>query len=240
MPQTLSAAVRKGNAGSSRVPGLRMLRNRTRAGFSLTEMLATILIMALVGSIAVNAIPAARTAYLAATDAANAQTLVSTTATQLRSLLSVAKPSTVKTGEDAIEAVRQEQEVQAADAADAAEAEPRYNASDVLVRFESYETGYTTTILNDDEQGLSVVEENAYGISPTNGEPAPLVPSAAAAGAGAGNLRVSIDGGIGYSNGVFTASAVHVYRGNDEVGAVKAGALKVKTIATVAQDSGTP
>lgn len=63
---------------------------KDRHGVTLTEMLATLLIMLLVTSIAATGIPAAKAAYDRAVDAANAQVLLSMTVTELRKELGLA------------------------------------------------------------------------------------------------------------------------------------------------------
>lgn len=81
--------------------GLRNLpRSRGQAGFSLTEMLATMLIMVMVTTMVVTGMPAARDAYLKTVNASNAQVALSTTLTALRSELGTAskKPNPVVSG----------------------------------------------------------------------------------------------------------------------------------------------
>jgi len=94
---------------------------RARAGFSLVEMLATLIVVGLVGMAVVAGVPAAQRAYEAAMDASNAQLMVSTATTRLRDVLAVADSATVQAG------------------------------SDPLVEFTSFETGLKTTLKNTDE-----------------------------------------------------------------------------------------
>ena len=58
-----------------------------RAGFSLTELLAAVLILAMVSSVVAGGIPVARDAYRKVTVSANAQVLLSTTISALRNQL---------------------------------------------------------------------------------------------------------------------------------------------------------
>ena len=57
---------------------------RSRSGFSLGEMLITVLILLMVSSVVAGGIPAAANAYTKAVDAANAHVLLSTTVNALR------------------------------------------------------------------------------------------------------------------------------------------------------------
>lgn len=68
--------------------GLRKLKSNT--GFSLAEMLITILILLMVSSVVAGGIPAAANAYTKAVDAANAHALLSTTVSALRDEFSTA------------------------------------------------------------------------------------------------------------------------------------------------------
>ncbi len=60
---------------------------KNRKGFSLTELLVTVLILGLVSSVVAGGIPVARDAYLKITVSANAQVLMSTVISSLRSQL---------------------------------------------------------------------------------------------------------------------------------------------------------
>ena len=73
-------------------------RLKSRGGFSLAEVLITILILLLVTVIVAEGVPTALRAYDRIVTAANAQALLSTTMTKLRNELSTA--SDVKVGED--------------------------------------------------------------------------------------------------------------------------------------------
>ncbi len=63
----------------------------SKAGFSLTEMLATVIIMLLVSAIVASGIPAAREAYEGVVLASNAEVLLSSTITVLRNEIGTAK-----------------------------------------------------------------------------------------------------------------------------------------------------
>ncbi len=65
-------------------------RARRRGGFTLAELLITILILAMVTGVVAAGIPSASRAYVNAVDTANAQTLLSTTMTNLRDELGTA------------------------------------------------------------------------------------------------------------------------------------------------------
>ncbi len=69
----------------------RVLRKlRSREGFSLAEMLITVLILLMVSAVVAGGVPAAVNAYKKAVDAANAHSLLSTTVNALRRELSTA------------------------------------------------------------------------------------------------------------------------------------------------------
>ena len=92
----------------------------TRSGFSLAELMITILILLMVAGIIAAGIPAAKEAYVKVVDAANAHVLLSTTMSGLRGELSTAEsvsisdstityytnglslPSTIKNSDDGI------------------------------------------------------------------------------------------------------------------------------------------
>ena len=61
---------------------------KSQKGFTLAEVLITVLILLMVSSVMAGGIPAAANAYTKAVDAANAQALLSTTVNALRSELS--------------------------------------------------------------------------------------------------------------------------------------------------------
>lgn len=67
------------------------MRARKAAGFTLTEMLATMLIMVMVTTMVATGIPAAQKAYLKTVNAANAQMALSTTLSAMRNELGMAK-----------------------------------------------------------------------------------------------------------------------------------------------------
>ena len=65
-------------------------RRRATAGFSLTELLVTLIVVALVTSLAATAIPSAWVTYTRMVNSSNAQVLLSTTASVLRDELDTA------------------------------------------------------------------------------------------------------------------------------------------------------
>ena len=65
-------------------------RLKSRRGFTIGEVLVSVLILMMVFSIVAAGIPAAANAYYKVVDAANAQMLLSTTLTRLRTELSTA------------------------------------------------------------------------------------------------------------------------------------------------------
>ncbi len=76
-----------------------------RAGFSLTELLAAVLILAMVSTVVAGGIPVARDAYRKVTVSANAQVLLSTTISALRNQLGTAtieKVGTTDVGDAAV------------------------------------------------------------------------------------------------------------------------------------------
>ena len=74
-----------------------IVRNKInrKTGFSLTELLAAVLILGMVSSVVAGGIPVARDAYNKVTVSANAQVLMSTTISALRSQLGVGKIDSV-------------------------------------------------------------------------------------------------------------------------------------------------
>lgn len=66
-------------------------RLKDKSGFTLTELLMTILILLMVTSVVAAGIPSAANAYYKVLDAANAQLLLSTTVTSLRRELALAR-----------------------------------------------------------------------------------------------------------------------------------------------------
>lgn len=112
---------------------MRKQRNiqRGKAGFTLVETLAVLVVITLITMVVATGVPAAQRAYVAAVDSSNAQVLLNTAAMRLRDQLSVANPNSVQAG-----------------------------SGDVLITYDSYETGCTTQITNGSEEapGLSVSE----------------------------------------------------------------------------------
>nr|WP_297706953.1 prepilin-type N-terminal cleavage/methylation domain-containing protein [uncultured Butyrivibrio sp.] len=71
----------------------------SKAGFSLTELLATVIILLLVSSIVATGIPVARDAYEKVVIASNAEILLSSTITTLRNELGTAKDVEISSNE---------------------------------------------------------------------------------------------------------------------------------------------
>lgn len=183
--------------------------NRARGGFTLVELLATMAILLLVGSIAATGIPVAQKAYTVAVDMSNAQILLSTCATSLRDELSVADPSTVVVGSPAADADEQS-----------------------YVRFTSLETGYDTQVKYDANRGLYVQEAPAGETAGTLVSTTPLVPGKAAVGAqGALDAKIA-QIAFDSASGVFTVKGLEVTRKDGSaIGDAAIAELKVKTIA---------
>lgn len=178
---------------------------RLRAGFTITEMLAVMAILALAGTIAVTGIPAAQRAYVAAVDASNAQVMLSTAGTQLRDELSVADPST--------SSVQVSNSVTDGDM--------------LFVTFRSLETGYETQVRCRDSQGIYVLQQTDDGATSVE---TPLVPEKATAGASQ-NLRVKASS-IDYADGVFTVRDLRVENSQgEEVADAAVPELAVRAIA---------
>ena len=179
---------------------------RGNRGFSLTELLAVLAIMTLVGMVVATCIPSAHRAYVATTDASNAQVILSTASSRLRDVLSVADPDTVVAPSD---------------------------TDDFLTQFKSMETGYTTSIKNDNTAGLLIQETNSLGVSPSA---VSLVPQEMAKSKSASSdaMHVKADS-IAYdpATGVFTVTNLQVVRGASEalVGDAKIDTIKVKVLA---------
>ena len=188
---------------------LQATSGRARGGFTLVELIATMAVLLLVGSVVATGVPVAQQAYTNAVDASNAQLLLSTCATSLRDRLAVADPATIETSTPA---------------ADASEK--------TYVTFESMETGLLTQIKSSADQGLFVQEAPTAEASEALVSKTPLVPGKAAIGARE-SLVVRIEG-ISYdsANGVFTVRGLEVVRGDgSSLGGALVDELKVKTIA---------
>ena len=71
---------------------------KEKQGFTLAEMLVTLLILLMVSSVVAMGVPSAVRAYSKVVDADNAQLLLSTTVTQLRRELSLAKEVKLQSG----------------------------------------------------------------------------------------------------------------------------------------------
>ena len=170
---------------------------RANAGFSLTEALVTLAILVMVSTIMATAVPAAYKAYQRLVDASNAHLLLSTTSTRLRDELSVADPATIVT-----------------DAATLAD-------TSALVRYESLETGFETTLKfgvpdgATDDQEVLYLEERVKGADDPLSPPRLLIPKKG--GAGAGSELVACLSGITYADGVFTVEGLQITRvGEDD------------------------
>ena len=77
-------------------------RLKNRSGFTLAELLITLIILLLAATIVTTGVPAAANALRKTVDASNAQLLLSTTMTRLRGELSAATVDKDKTGEQKI------------------------------------------------------------------------------------------------------------------------------------------
>lgn len=163
---------------------------RATAGFSLTEALVTLAILVMVSTIMATAVPAAYQSYQHIVDASNAHLLLSTTATRLRDELSVADPTTIKT-------------------TGLAEGE--------LVRFESLETGFETTLKYGRPSGAShdllYIEERVKGADAAIDPPRTLIPEKGGAGSGSQLVaKVASSGAVAYDDGVFSIVGLRVTR----------------------------
>lgn len=186
---------------------------RNERGFSLTELLVTMAILALAGTIVVTGIPAAYHAYTGALDASNAQVLLSTTATRLRDELSVADPTTVEAKNTGT------------------------GTEKVFVTFDSLETGYTTTIQCGQSNGartlgINMVESVEGGYA---GAPRELVPKTAAVGASNNLTTVADSITFEPSTGVFTIENLQVIRTDDSGGQVANATIDSLQVRTVAE-----
>ena len=76
---------------------------KSRLGFTLAEMLMSVLILLMVSSVVAGGVPVAANAYYKVVDAANAQVLLSTTVTKLRRELAFASACKLKSGSTEIE-----------------------------------------------------------------------------------------------------------------------------------------
>ena len=112
---------------------------RGRAGFSLTELLMVLAILALVTTVVATCIPSAQRAYVSATDASNAQILLSTTTTRLRDVLSTVDPN--KTVSE--------------------------NSGNAIVSFTSLDTGYKVRI-KESAEGLKMEQSVGESATPVN------------------------------------------------------------------------
>ena len=170
--------------GHSHKGGVRKLLKETD-GFSLTELLATMVILALIGMVVATGIPAAQQAYQNVMNASNADVYLSTTAGRLREVLGEADPEDVTAG-----------------------------SGDVLISFTSKKTGRQVSLLNtsNDKPGIYVRE---IQLDPVDGTPSHedgpslLVPQSVGAGAGGVQFVAAVDR-IEYADGVFTVSHITV------------------------------
>lgn len=132
-----------------------------QGGFSLTELLATMVILALVGTVVAVGIPSAQRAYEGVMNASNAEVYLSTTVARLREVLGEADP----------------------------DGEWSSGSGETLITFTSKKTGREVSILNesDDPRGIYIKEVQKDPIddeNPTHStEPTAMVPEAAGVGA---------------------------------------------------------
>lgn len=156
-------------------------------GFSLTELLATTVILMLVGMVVATGIPAAQRAYEGVMNASNADVYLSTTTGRLREVLGEADP---------------EEDVEVAP------------STNILVSFTSKKTGRQVSILNsfDNKAGIYVQEIQYDPVDHTPSHqvgPSLLVPQSVGAGAGGVQFVAEVNS-IGYAQGVFTVSKITV------------------------------
>lgn len=179
--------VQAGGTGPCRFPRLRA-RLASRAGFTLTELLATIAILVILGG-AINAIlPLAQRSYSSVMDNGNAEALLTTTADRLRDELSMATEILIEepsTAEKAAGATNQ-------------------------ISYLSGKTGSVARIANGKDLGasyasLGIVRQfyTPYaGEGETDPDPQALVPSLASIGmqTSYGNVTCTTDGIIEFSD----------------------------------------
>lgn len=168
---------------------MRKQRNiqRGKAGFTLVETLAVLVVITLITMVVATGVPAAQRAYVAAVDSSNAQVLLNTAAMRLRDQLSVANPNSVEAGH-----------------------------GDILISYVSYETGCDTLITNgsDSNPGLSVSEvaQTADPFSTTAATtPVLLVPDTATAGLSTKIYVKASKIEFAKSSGVFTVTNLQVH-----------------------------
>ncbi|MBE6994620.1 MAG: type II secretion system protein [Ruminococcaceae bacterium] len=75
-----------------------MKRLNSRTGFTLAEVLITVLILLMITAVVAGGMPVAANAYYKVVDAANAQVLLSTAMTELRDQLGLASGAAVESG----------------------------------------------------------------------------------------------------------------------------------------------
>lgn len=194
----------------------RKLDNR---GFTLVELLMTLLILTLVSIMMVSGLPAAFNAYASVVDTANADSMLSTVTMRLREELSVADPETV-----------------VASSSEPAN-KPLSSVLNCIVKFRSLDTGRWVYITNEDD-GIYIwqsIDRDESGVMPTNAYKSSLVPLKTGAGVGETLLITrfsSSDSAISYSDGVYTLGKIVVTQSSgNELVAVEPGKMKVRTIA---------
>lgn len=178
---------------------VRFVGNRLKVqnGFSLTELLAVIVVMTLMGVMMATGIPAAQKAYLSAVDKANAESVLFTAVEQLRTGLSVGDVNTANANPSSSGATE-----------------------DIIVTYKDVNSGFETSIVQDAD-GLYFSRENLLpdgGVLGSNTER--LIPQSLAKGAEA-ELVVQFDLGAGGgitpdpSERVFVVKDLEVIRKGD-------------------------
>lgn len=165
------------------------LKIRSRAGFSLAELLIAVLIMLMVSGVVAAGIPAAVNAYTKVTDSANAQMLLSTTMTKLREEISTA--TDIKVTEKKIEYL-----------------------NSIGARTEIYLQSSASGEQPADPAGSSQTDKKTPGIYIKIPDVADYDQELVSKAVGGGNLYISY-GSIEYSNNVVTFSGLKVKKIND-------------------------
>lgn len=159
----------------------RKLKAKTSSsrGFTLVELLVTMLILLLASMMVVAGIPAAQRAYASAVDAANAESMLTIVTQSLRDELEVADPATVTV-------------------------DP---FGDCFAKFRSMRSG-RWVYLSNKEDGIYVAETITDSSSevPADAIETLLIPRRVGAGAGKSRLVARLTGSpvISFSDGVFT------------------------------------
>lgn len=186
-------------------------RIRSQNGFSLAELLATMAVLLLVGTLIATGLPAARKAYTSAVDAANAEVLLATAIERFRNVLMVADANTVRAGES-----------------------PSDDLEDgvTLVLFRDVNTGFDVRLYQDGE-GI-VIKRILPDGTELQEEPERLVPRPLERGAAGSYLvRFGKDGGIAWDadDDLFTLYGLEVVReGEGESVAKLEGDVSIRTV----------